>query len=92
MTPHSTECNAVFTDHVISSEIKGLTGYCFKCIDRPFRLRTDDVYLQFLWACHDHISSDEWQEESVEDEKHEVENTACAPFVTDQGLHNRMRQ
>ena len=26
---------------------KGLTGYCFKYIDRPFCLRTDELYLPF---------------------------------------------
>ena len=27
---------------------KGLTGYCFKFIDRPFCLETDDLYFMYL--------------------------------------------
>ena len=29
--------------HIVSSEAKGLTDYCFKYIDRPFCLRIDDI-------------------------------------------------
>ena len=30
-------------EHVITSEARGLTGYCFKYIDRPFCLHTDEL-------------------------------------------------
>ena len=35
---------------------KGLTGYCFKCIDRPFCLQTDDIYYSSSLLNHGNIN------------------------------------
>ena len=51
--------------HLISSitssalRQKGLTGCCFKYIDRPFCLRTDDMFkVGFLMSCGFHALSE----------------------------------